>query len=125
LFRILRREISLDARKNPKGYVYRTTVNLALSIIRRRRRFVVAEELEDVAAAAPTRDEELHRRLYEAIAALKPKAAEILILRYVHNYNDAQIAKLLGTSRGTIAVNLYRSRARLKKLLRVATGDKS
>jgi DNA-directed RNA polymerase specialized sigma24 family protein len=41
----------------------------------------------------------------------------------VHDYSDAEIAKLLGTSRGTIAVSLYRSRAQLKKLLRRTLGE--
>jgi RNA polymerase sigma factor (sigma-70 family) len=48
---------------------------------------------------------------------LKPKAAEILLLHYKHNYSDAEIAKMLGKSRGTIAVTLYRIRARLRKLM--------
>jgi RNA polymerase sigma-70 factor (ECF subfamily) len=127
LLRLLRKEILLDERQNPKGYLYRTAVNLALEVIRARRRFVGTEGLEAIATADSSshHDEQLHRKLYEAIAELKPKAAEILILRYVHNYSDVQIAKLLSTSRGTIAVNLYRSRARLKKLLRAALGDES
>jgi RNA polymerase sigma factor (sigma-70 family) len=61
--------------------------------------------------------------LYEAIAKLKPKSAEILILRYVHNKSDAEIARMLGVSRGTIALRLFRSRARLKQLLRARLGD--
>jgi len=49
-----------------------------------------------------------------------------VILGYVHDKSDAAIAKLLGTSRGTIAVSLYRSRARLRKLMRAASsGDQS
>ena len=55
-----------------------------------------------------------------AMASLKPRALEILLLHYKHDYSDAQIAELLGTSRGTIAVTLYRIRARLKTLLRSA-----
>jgi RNA polymerase sigma factor (sigma-70 family) len=58
------------------------------------------------------------------MAKLSPSAVEILILRYEHNFSDAQIAKMLGKSRGTVAVTLYRARARLKKLLRAAMGDK-
>jgi DNA-directed RNA polymerase specialized sigma24 family protein len=54
---------------------------------------------------------------------LSPKAASIVILRYLHNFSDAEIATLLGTSRGVIAVTLYRSRARLKKILRTSLGD--
>ena len=65
--------------------------------------------------------EEIHKRLYEAVAELSRGAAEILILRYVHDYSDAAIAKLLGTSRGTIAVSLYRSRARLRTLMRASS----
>ena len=34
LFRVLRLEISLDNTRNPKGYLYRTTVNLALGVVR-------------------------------------------------------------------------------------------
>jgi RNA polymerase sigma factor (sigma-70 family) len=65
--------------------------------------------------------DELRRNLTEAIAKLRPRAVEILVLHYEHNYSDAEIAKMLGTSRGTVAVSLYRTRARLKKLM----GNKS
>ena len=48
---------------------------------------------------------------------IAPDAAHILILRYAHNFSDAEIAKLLGLSRTTVAVRLFRSRARLRKLM--------
>ena len=120
--RLLQRETSLAFVKNPKGYLYRAAVNLSLTVVQSRRRRILTEDVEGAAASIPSlepsRQEEIHRRLYEAMAELNPKAAEILILRYLHNYSDAEIAKLLRTSRGSIAVNLYRSRARLKKILR-------
>jgi RNA polymerase sigma factor (sigma-70 family) len=56
---------------------------------------------------------------------LRPRAVEILVLHYEHNYSDAEIAKMLGTSRGTVAVSLFRSRARLKKLLSAGSGEKA
>jgi len=123
--RLLRRELPRDVQKNPKAYLYRAAVNESLNIIRRRQRHPTTD-LEGVDMSAnevePLQAEVIHRELYEAIAELKPKAAEILILRYVHEYTDVQIAKLLGTSRGTIAVNLYRTRARLKRILRASLG---
>jgi RNA polymerase sigma factor (sigma-70 family) len=61
--------------------------------------------------------EEFHEGLMRALAQLKPRALEILLLRYKHDYSDVQIAQMLGTTRGTIAVALYRIRARLRKLL--------
>jgi DNA-directed RNA polymerase specialized sigma24 family protein len=41
-------------------------------------------------------------------------------MHYKLGYSDAQIAALLGTSRGVVAVTLYRIRRRLRTLLRPA-----
>jgi RNA polymerase sigma-70 factor (ECF subfamily) len=108
--------------KNPGAYLYRAAVNESLTLIRSRKRQARKEDATRFPAPASHAEvesaEDIHRRLYEAVAELGGKAAEILILRYVHDYSDKQIAKLLGTSRGTIAVSLYRSRARLRKFMR-------
>jgi RNA polymerase sigma factor (sigma-70 family) len=61
----------------------------------------------------------------QGLGELGSKAAEILILRHVHGYSDVEIAKFLGTSRGTVAVSLFRSRARLRKSIRAYLGGKS
>jgi RNA polymerase sigma factor (sigma-70 family) len=124
--RLLRlpRDVAVDA----KAYLYRAAVNASLDTIRSRRRQVLVDDAELQALPAPVADDaddERHRRLYRAIAALKPEAAQILILRYVHDLSDAEIAASLGVSRGTIALRLFRSRARLKKLLRSRTGVES
>jgi RNA polymerase sigma-70 factor (ECF subfamily) len=120
--RLLQRGASPEVMKNPAGYLYRAAVNGSLTVVERRRRHAGTEDSEAAAAlipaAASTPADDTHRRLYEAIAQLSRKAADILILRYLHNHSDADIAKLLGTSRGVIAVTLFRARARLKKLLR-------
>ena len=60
----------------------------------------------------------------ELLAELPPEAAEILTLRYIHNYSDADIAKMMGASRGTIAMRLVRARSRLRKLMRDSSGEK-
>jgi RNA polymerase sigma-70 factor (ECF subfamily) len=126
--RLVRRGMPPEFSRNPKAYFYRSAVNESLNIIRFRRRHPTTElELVQVSLeeTSTLQAEAIHRRLYEAIGELNPKAAEILILRYVHEYSDAEIAKLLGTTRGTIAVSLYRSRAHLKKLLRASLGEMS
>jgi RNA polymerase sigma-70 factor, ECF subfamily len=120
--RLLRREFPGRPGRNMKAYLYRAAVNLSLDTLRSHRRHPSVEDAESVDALEeqpdPEIDNALHGRLYEAIAMLKPATAEIVILRYVHDYSDAEIAKMLGVSRGTIALKLFRSRARLKKLLR-------
>lgn len=119
--RLLRREFPPDLRKHPKAYFYRAAVNLSLDTVRARRRQVLvddAESLDLLASSHSSPDDALHSRLYAAIAELNPEAAQTLVLRYIHNYSDAEIAKMLGTSRTVIAVRLFRSRARLRKILR-------
>src|SRR5262249_50701090 len=109
--RLLRRQLSPDLKKNPKAYLYRAAVNLSLDIVRVRRRQILVEDAERFETLIPSRDasidDELHRRLYEAIAEMKPRAAEILVLRYVHHKSDAEIAQMFGVSRGTIALRLF------------------
>lgn len=129
--RVLRAMPARQLAKNPVGYLYRAAVNESLNAIRARKRQVLTAEPErfevpPVVNAAVESPADLHRRLYEAIAELGRADAEVVILRYVHNRSDREIAQLLGTTRGTIAVRLYRTRARLRKLMRATDrGDKS
>ena len=82
----------------------------------------MTQDVDDLQIAQQsTNDEsadERHKQLLDALSTLKPQAVDMLMLHYKHDYSDAQIAKMLGKSRGTVAVTLYRIRARLKKLLR-------
>jgi RNA polymerase sigma-70 factor (ECF subfamily) len=126
--KLLEREQSPDLETNPKGYLYRAAVNMSLKTIRTRKRQRLTDGVEELEAPRPApetgSDEAMRRSLREAIAKLRPRAVEILILRYEHGYSDAEIAKMLGRSRGVIAVTLYRARARLKKLLRASSGGR-
>jgi len=123
---LLERQVPPDLTRNPRAYLYRAAVNMSLKTIRTRKRRRLADGVELLQAPAPIAepdpDEAIRRSLREAMAQLKPRAVEILVLRYEHDYSDAQIAKMLGKSRGTVAVTLYRARAKLKKLLRGHSG---
>ena len=49
--------------------------------------------------------------------SLHPTAAEMFVLRYFEGYDNAEVAKMMDTSEGTVAVTLHRTRARLQKEL--------
>lgn len=108
-------------KRNPRAYLYRAAVNTAVSAIRSRRKHVLTSDPAELdrPTEARTSGEEtgLQGQFLEALAQLNPGAVEILVLRYEHNYSDAEIAKLLGTSRSAIAVRLFRARARLRKFM--------
>lgn len=125
---LLKRGLTPEVRQHAARYLHRAAVNLSINVLRARKRRRLVDGIDTLEIPAPGgkredargRDER-HERLMEAMASLKPRALEILLLHYKHDYSDAEIAALLGTSRGTIAVTLFRIRARLRTLLRTAT----
>jgi RNA polymerase sigma-70 factor (ECF subfamily) len=127
---LLRSSRALDWNRNPQGYVYRAAVNLSLKSIRSRERYALTGNSEQFEAAVPADDsgskEEMDRRLWSAIAQLSESAAQMVILRYIHEYSLTEIARMMDTTRSTVAVSLFRSRARLKKLIRASqAGEQS
>ena len=122
--RLLRRERPLDVQANPKGYLHRAAVNIALDVIKLRKRNVPPDE--SIAMDPRTSEAtETQQVLLAALAELSPKLAEMFVLKYVEGYDNHEIAKLVGTSRGAVAVMLFRARARLKKSIHSQMGDMS
>jgi RNA polymerase sigma-70 factor (ECF subfamily) len=126
--KLLERDLPSALMRNPRAYLCRAAINLALNTLRARKRQRLTSGVELLEESAPAPDawdssEEIQRRLLEAMSRLKPKAVEILILRYEHNLSDAEIAQMLRKSRVAVAVALNRARARLKKLLDASSGE--
>jgi RNA polymerase sigma-70 factor, ECF subfamily len=126
--RLLRREVLPDIERNPKAYMHRAAINIALDIVKVRARNVSAANLEDQihdSSVSPDRMPAFRVQdwLREALSELNPKAAEIFVLKHVEGYDNSEIAQMLGTSRGTVAVLLFRARARLKKSVRKRLGE--
>jgi RNA polymerase sigma-70 factor, ECF subfamily len=117
--RLWRQRLPEDFHKNPKGYLYRSAVNQSLDLLkaRRRRRVISNVDFSQLSSQPANQTPDVHLRLYEAVAALGSKDREIVILRYVHDYTDAEIAEFLGRSRTAIAVALFRVRGRLRRIL--------
>jgi RNA polymerase sigma-70 factor (ECF subfamily) len=119
--RLLGRELPADVRENPRRYLYRAAVNIALDVLRaRQRQRIAADEpgARPEARLVSRGEDAMMAQFRSALADLNPKAAEILILRHVHGHTNPEIARLLGTTQGTIAVSLFRTRSRLRKSIR-------
>jgi RNA polymerase sigma-70 factor (ECF subfamily) len=123
--RLMRRSVAPDIRQNPKGYFYRAAVHLSLDTIRSRRREVLTSDFSliegQIRPAARNSEYVLDQRFFEALAKLTPRTVELVTLRYLHDFTEPEIAKLLRISRGTVAVMLFRARMRLRKLLHAST----
>ena len=119
---MLRRGMPDGLKENPRAYLYRAAVNLSINAVKLRGRHVPIADADSLSASeehkTPDEDAQMQQRLAQAIARLTPSVVEVLVLRYEHDYSDAEIAKLLGKSRGAVALMLFRARARLKRMLR-------
>jgi RNA polymerase sigma-70 factor, ECF subfamily len=113
-----------DDIQNIGGYLHRAAVNSALDMIRMRRD-AQNMPLEDAEISRPlelsSRGEgeysslELRRWLRQAVGKLGTRSAEMFVLRYIEGRDNSEIAKVLKTTRATVAVTLHRTRSLLKK----------
>jgi RNA polymerase sigma factor (sigma-70 family) len=108
--RLLAREVPADLNGGLELYLYQAAFNLSLKAVHDRNRQVLGDDIE-------IGGEVFDRRLQKAIARLNPAAAQILILRYVHDYSLAAIAAMLGSTSGAVAESLFCSHARLRPWL--------
>jgi RNA polymerase sigma-70 factor (ECF subfamily) len=122
--RLLRGETSKLREEEAAGYLYRAAVNAALDVVRARARQgrVALDEVtppasDEVGAERSLASRDLTTALRQALADVSPKAAEMFVLRYVEDLPNGEIARLLGTSQGVVAVLLHRTRTRIKKEL--------
>jgi RNA polymerase sigma-70 factor (sigma-E family) len=105
--------------RSPTPWVVRVAANLALD--RWRRRKVAARYAASVAASERASANALPERvdLHRALAALPRRQREVVVLRYVADMAEADVAAALGCSTGTVKTHASRGLA----ALRVALGE--
>ncbi|MEV8627738.1 sigma-70 family RNA polymerase sigma factor [Streptomyces sp. NPDC051079] len=111
---------SLGGLEDPGAYLHTAVVNAARSVLRRRRT-ARAYTPPHPGAGAPV-DEGLllaeeHRHVLDALAQLTRRQREVLVLRYWSELTEAQIARTLGLSCGTVKSTASRALDALEKKL--------
>lgn len=132
--RLLKRKDVPSLGDRARAYLHKAAVNAALDIVRSRKTAptVPLENLEPFLtgnrADHPDRlrtSAELRKWLRQALAMLGPRAAEVFSLKFLEGYSNQEIADLLGTSPGTVAVTLHRARHQLQGQIAALLGGKS
>lgn len=100
---------------NPEAYARKVVVNAAISRARRRR---VVQEITfarppDTAADGP--DLDLRDTLIEELRRLPARMRAVLVLRYWEDQSEADTARLLGCSAGTVKSQAARGLARIRE----------
>src|SRR4051812_26627230 len=104
-------------------WIYRIVTNLALDVMKHRKRFR-HEEITDAAPAArgdradlPAISNELAERIDRGIASLPEMQRIVARLYLVEEFGHAEIAKMTGLSEGTVRSHLSLARGKLKEKL--------
>lgn len=102
-------------------WLHRLTINVVLESFRSERRrlarVTLAEDEEDVDAAAPARDPGDALDLERAIARLPRGARTVFVLHDVEGYQHSEIAAMTGLAEGTLRAQLCRARRLLMEML--------
>jgi RNA polymerase sigma-70 factor, ECF subfamily len=129
--RLLKREPEAEPIGSVSSFLRRSAVNAALDLVRARRniRDVPLDEMEPMLAdsphLAPDRahgSTEIRDWLREALARLNPRIAQMFVLRFFEGKDNPEIARLLSTTPGTVAVTISRTRDRLQQEYRSHVG---
>ena len=122
--RMLKREADAEPIANLPSFLHRAAVNAALDLVRSRQniRNIPLDELEPVLAEPASRSPErahnsteIREWLRGALARLNPRIAQMFALRFFEGKDNPEIAQMLNTTPGTVAVTLSRTRDRLQK----------
>lgn len=131
--RLAKREDEVDLGRQSHSYFRRAAVNAALDIVRSRKvsRNIPLEVVEDgLEGSAEQRPDllrssgELQGWLRTALGRLNPRAAEVFVLKFIEGYSNQEIADILGTTAGTVAVTIHRTRSRLQAEIRSFLGGR-
>ena len=106
--RIRERE-ALDA------YVRRAMVNTQTSFWRRTRPESLYDEVPDLPGRDRTADTDLHDALWTALARLSRKQRAAVVLRYYEDLSEAETARVLGVSVGTVKSTTSRALSLLRE----------
>lgn len=126
-YRLYRYAAKLDSSLPLAPWLYRVTVNLCYSRLKRRRRrpwtesfHALAERLKAGPRSTPEHVAEQHELqgiVRATLNQLSPHHRAVLVLHYFHEYSVAEIADILETPEGTVKSRLFYARKLLKAQL--------
>jgi RNA polymerase sigma-70 factor (ECF subfamily) len=114
----------IDPDRDPAPWLYRVTVNLGLSALRRRRRrpeaaLGGAHGVAEISAGQPEQERlgdaaDARRLLASALDRLSDKERAAIVLRDLEGLEMGEVARALGCRRGTVRAHLSRGRLKLR-----------
>lgn len=122
---------NLSTINNPETFipwVYRVTINTALSYLRQQKKHFQAQvsaeaselEVQDVPGGEflSQREDQLHQAIEAALRTLPPKLKTVFLLHDVQGFTHEEIAAILGWRVGTSKSQLFKARLKIRDFLK-------
>ncbi len=106
-----------------KTWIIRITINVCKDMLRSSwlKRVILTDKLKDKSVNIGIENRiikiEENKILFEAVMSLSYRFKEVIILYYYHNFNTAEISKILNVAEGTVRSRLHRGREILRAKL--------
>ncbi|WP_248964855.1 SigE family RNA polymerase sigma factor [Sphaerisporangium perillae] len=113
LIRLHRAWSRVRRKQDPESYTRVIMARLHVSVWRRRRRELLAWDLPEV-RHLDMLPSDTEQSLWQALEGLPCKQRAVLVLRYYEELTDAEIAGVLGVSRGTVRSNASHGLSKLR-----------
>lgn len=120
---IIEKDEGLDCNKI-KGLIVIIVRNLSINIYNRRKKIVTSTydgSFENLADNLNLNEEiiqlEQAKLIADLLAEINPTYADIITLKYYHEYSNSEISQLLNISEGNVRTRLLRARLAIKKIL--------
>lgn len=102
-----------------EAWVVRVAANLAIDVVRKRQ-----TPVHPGAVVASTEDASVDRlAVLSAVRRLPRRQREVIVLAYLSDVAEADVARVLGISNGTVKTHLHRGLSALRKSLTVDTEE--
>ncbi len=107
----------IQNKEAPEAYARRVMINLAISGSRRRRfRETSLEAAPDVQIQDGVQDLAERDELWKVLLQLPPRMRAVLVLRFFDDLSEAETARVLGCSLGSVKSQASRGLARMREL---------
>lgn len=96
-----------------KYWIMKILTNKAYTYLKRKKRLVFEEPVEEIAA----KNENSDHGLWEKVMGIEEKYRIVIILYYEQEFSTREISKILNIPEGTVRSRLARAREKLKDIL--------
>ncbi|WP_442599062.1 RNA polymerase sigma factor [Neobacillus sp. D3-1R] len=111
---------------NIKSWILKITLNMCRNYLKRKKKVIVVEDIFKMEKASTNLESEFDKKhlqqdMLSLLSKLPDRARDVIILKYLHDMKNREIADLLGITEGTVKASCHYG----LKLLRVNISNRS